>query len=72
MNALGIDVGGTKIAAGLVDLDTGTIANRREIPTVPQRGGTSVLEDVISLANDCHFSAWDYARQRCGEICRPV
>ena len=27
---------------------------------------------VISLANDCHFSAWDYARQRCGEICRPV
>ena len=57
MNALGIDVGGTKIAAGLVDLDTGTIANRREIPTVPQRGGTSVLEDVIALANELRADA---------------
>src|SRR5688572_19824725 len=57
MNALGIDVGGTKIAAGLVDIDTGSIHVRREIPTAPQRGGGSVLEDVISLANELRGDA---------------
>jgi glucokinase len=57
MNALGIDVGGTKIAAGLVDLETGSILNRREIPTLPQRGGGSVLEDVLALANELRGDA---------------
>lgn len=57
MNAIGIDVGGTKIAAGLVDLDSGAIQNRREIPTLPQRGGGSVLEDVVSLANELRADA---------------
>jgi hypothetical protein len=26
---------------------------------------------VISPGNDCRFSAWDYAKQRCEELCRP-
>jgi glucokinase len=57
MKAIGIDVGGTKIAAALVNLDSGSIENRREIPTLPQRGGGSVLEDVISLANELRADA---------------
>jgi predicted NBD/HSP70 family sugar kinase len=57
MKAIGIDVGGTKIAAALVDLDSGSIENRREIRTVPERGGGSVLEDVISLATELRADA---------------
>ncbi len=49
MCAIGLDVGGTKIAAGLVTPD-GKIITRRVIPTLPQRGGGAVLEDAISLA----------------------
>ena len=48
--ALGIDVGGTKIAAGLVDVDTGTVHERRLLPTRPGRGGEAVLDDCAALA----------------------
>jgi predicted NBD/HSP70 family sugar kinase len=47
--AIGIDIGGTKIAGGLVDLATGAILDRREKPTEAIRGGSAILEDVISL-----------------------
>ena len=49
MCAIGLDVGGTKIAAGLVTPD-GKIITRRLISTLPQRGGEAVLEDALSLA----------------------
>ena len=48
--AIGIDVGGTKIAAGLVRLPEGMILVRRLQPTAPTRGGATVLDDVTSLA----------------------
>jgi glucokinase len=48
--ALGIDVGGTKIAAGVVDAATGSILNRRRVPTSPERGGAAVLSDCAALA----------------------
>jgi len=48
--AIGIDVGGTKIAAGLVDLESGAVTDRREKATEAIRGGEAVLQDVISLA----------------------
>lgn len=47
---LGIDVGGTKIAAGLVDPATGTIGERATIPTEATRGGEAVLADALALA----------------------
>ena len=47
--AIGLDVGGTKIAAGLVTPD-GKVITRRVIPTLPRRGGEAVLEDALSLA----------------------
>ncbi len=54
--AIGIDVGGTKIAAGVLDLDArnGAILMRAHQPTAPQRGGDAVLGDVLALARDLH------------------
>lgn len=48
--AIGIDVGGTKIAAGLVALATGKILAKETIPTLPGRGGEAVLRDTVSIA----------------------
>ena len=48
--ALGIDVGGTKIAAGVVDVETGAVRERRVVPTHPQRGGVPVLDECVALA----------------------
>lgn len=48
--ALGLDVGGTKIAGGLVVWPSGEIICRRAVPTGAERGGEPVLRDVITLA----------------------
>ncbi len=48
--AIGIDVGGTKIAGGIVDLTTGRLTARRQILTEYQRGGEAVLADVTAMA----------------------
>jgi glucokinase len=48
--ALGIDVGGTKIAAGIVDAASGAVLERRRVPTRPERGGLAVLTDCAELA----------------------
>lgn len=50
--ALGIDVGGTKIAAGIVSFPEGRVSARRVIPTAPARGGAAVLDDVVRLAEE--------------------
>jgi glucokinase len=52
--AIGIDVGGTKIAAGVLDLSarSGAVLMRTQRPTAPQRGGEAVLADVLALARD--------------------
>ncbi len=47
---LAIDVGGTKIAAGIVDPATGEILLRETIATEPVRGGAAVLEETLALA----------------------
>jgi glucokinase len=49
-HAIGIDVGGTKIAAGLVELSTARIVAKEVIPTLPERGGEAVLRDTLALA----------------------
>lgn len=58
-HAIGIDVGGTKCAGGLVALADGRVLARRLQPTRPERGGESVLADVIEMAR----SLQDEARQ---------
>jgi glucokinase len=60
--ALGLDVGGTKIAGGLVVWPTGELLCRRTLPTGANRGGEAVLQDVISLArqleNQARKNSW--------------
>lgn len=56
-HAIGIDVGGTKIAAGLVALESGRVLARREQLTVATRGGGAVLEDTVRLAADLQAEA---------------
>lgn len=48
--AIGLDVGGTKIAAGIVALPSGQPLVKRAIPTGPLRGGEAVLADALHLA----------------------
>jgi glucokinase len=48
--AVGIDVGGTKIAAGLVDVITGHLHQRAQLPTRPERDGRDLLADCARLA----------------------
>jgi glucokinase len=50
--AIGIDVGGTKIAAGAVDRASGAVEHRRERPTRPERGAEAVLATIEALARD--------------------
>jgi glucokinase len=47
---VGIDAGGTKLAAGLVDVPSGRLIRRREVPAHPHRGGQAVLADCVALA----------------------
>ncbi len=55
--AIGVDVGGTKIAAGLVQFPQGTILAQRTVPTRAQRGGHAVLADALDAAAALHADA---------------
>lgn len=58
LGAIGLDIGGTKIAAGVVLWPSGEILRRTVIPTQPTRGGEAVLKDTCDLAQQLH----DWAR----------
>lgn len=49
MIVLGVDIGGTKIAAALVDLETGAVAHARRVPTDAAQGGREVLARAVAL-----------------------
>jgi glucokinase len=51
-HALGLDLGGTKIAAGLAAFPEGRVLARRTIPTHAARGGRAVLDDALRLARE--------------------
>jgi glucokinase len=48
--AVGLDVGGTKIAGGLVRFPAGVVTDRQVRPTRPERGPEAVFQDVADLA----------------------
>lgn len=50
--AVGVDIGGTKIAAGLVDVDRGAVVASLHRPTAPARGGEAVLADCVAMVAD--------------------
>lgn len=62
--AIGIDVGGTKIAAGLVEMGAGAVTAKRIAPTSPSRDGGAVLADVLLLAH----ALVDQARRQRREV----
>jgi glucokinase len=47
---VGIDAGGTKLAAGLVRVPAGEIVSRQECASRRERGGLAVLADCVALA----------------------
>lgn len=51
-SVIGIDVGGTKIAAGLLELPEGRWTRFRTCPTRRDRGGREVLNDVLKISED--------------------
>jgi glucokinase len=55
--AVGIDVGSTKIAAGLVDLASGQILARERVPTVAERGPAALRRDLLALAEQLYADA---------------
>jgi len=50
MNLLGIDIGGTKIAGGVVNAHDGTVLLRDRVATGAAEGGAAVLERALGLA----------------------
>jgi glucokinase len=54
---LGLDIGGTKIAGGVVAFPEGRLVSRRVIPTRPERGGQVVLEEALALAESLQVEA---------------
>ncbi len=48
--AIGLDVGGTKIAGGVVAMPSGDVLARSTIPTGAHRPGVAVLADALALA----------------------
>lgn len=55
--ALGVDVGGTKIAAALVDLATGEALASRTLATAAQEGGLAVVGRVARVLQDLQAEA---------------
>ena len=62
--AVGLDIGGTKIAAGVVLWPSGKILHRIVIPTRPARSGSAVLKDTLNIA----ATFVDWARSRDIEV----
>lgn len=56
-HAIGIDVGGTKCAGGIVSMPDGRVLARRLQPTRPERGGEPLLIDVLEMAASLHDEA---------------
>src|SRR5262245_57614383 len=50
--AIGLDVGGSKIAAGLFDVGSRTSLATRRAATRPSRGGGAVLDDCAGLVEE--------------------
>jgi glucokinase len=49
---LGLDLGGTKVAGGLVEFPRAKMTARKEIPTRPARPTKEILDDCMNLARE--------------------
>lgn len=57
LTRIGLDIGGTKTAGGLVQFPGANVLARRVIPTRPHRDPHEVLEDTLNLAADLKSEA---------------
>lgn len=64
--AIGIDIGGTKIAAGLVNIATGAVSEKRLIATVKTDAGETALNDALRLAQELRETARGQGSALCG------
>ncbi len=48
---IGIDIGGTKIIAGIVD-EKGSVINSKKIPTETAKGYEGIRDDIVILIQD--------------------
>jgi glucokinase len=55
--AIGIDIGGTKIAAGVIDLESGCVERSAKAPTPVAGGGEAVLATCVGLAGELDAGA---------------
>lgn len=58
---IGVDIGGTKVAAGLVAAD-GRVSGRVQVPTPAQQGGAAVLAAVARLVDEVAAPLGDAGR----------
>ena len=49
MYYIGVDLGGTNIAAGIVDGDNGKIVVKGSVPTLAEREGEEIVKDMAAL-----------------------
>jgi len=54
---IGVDVGGTKIAVGIVKFPGGRVIAHRVIPTEAHRGGAAVLDRLVAVLQELTASA---------------
>ncbi len=69
MLCVGIDVGATKVAAGLVDTESGEVLARERVATA--RDGPAVLEDCVRLADALHRPGVEAVGVALCELVRP-
>lgn len=57
--AIGLDVGGSKISGGIIDISDGSISERLIRPTEASRGRGAVLDDAVKMVKQLsyHFRA---------------
>jgi glucokinase len=68
--AIGIDVGATKVAAGVVEVETGRIQSPSVAASDPGRGGAALLRDCVEVARRL---ARDFAIEAVGvAVCETV
>ncbi|MCC8434284.1 ROK family protein [Brevibacillus sp. M2.1A] len=63
--AIGLDLGGTKILAGLVDR-TGRLIARKQLPTYAEEGEKAVIERVLSATHDVLSTSGINSEEVCG------
>ena len=65
MYSFGIDLGGTNIAIGVVDTETGAIVKKGSVPTLASRHADEIMKDMASLckklAEEMGLSIDDFA-----------